>query len=226
MQGYVPALDFSPTAGFNALAERPKPDAFRVLMAKYYGLVSQVDDAIGRIMAQVDLSDTLVLLATDHGDYCGRRGRIMKMPVVPFEAIARVPFVACGRGVPAGAVSEQPVSLLDLAPTYLRAAGIEVPRDLDGVPLQEYFANPKHGADRIIYTYGAHGIDSTQSGRLKYFRSHDRAQEMLFDLAADPEEKRNIAGDPRHAEAKTRLAREMDRVLALPQSTLPRFELD
>ncbi len=47
--------------------------------------------------------------------------------------------------------------------------------------------------------------------------------EMLFDPAPDPEEKRNLAGDARCTDAKTRLSQGMDRVLALPKSTLPRF---
>ena len=110
-------------------------------------------------------------------------------------------------------MSGNPVSLLDIAPTFLRAAGLDIPANLDGQPLQEYFADSKHGAERVIYTYGAHGIDATQCGTMKYFRSHDRAHEMLFDLAVDPEEKSNVAGDPRHAQVKVRLAREMDRVL-------------
>jgi len=224
MEGYVPSLDFDPHEGFNSLAARPNPKGFQLLMAKYYGMITQVDDAIGRIMEHVDLSDTMVVFATDHGDFCGKRGRVLKLPLVPFEPIARIPFFASGCGVPSGAVCENPVSLLDLAPTFLQAAGLDIPSVLDGEPLQPYFANPRHGADRIIYTFGRHGLDTTQQRFLKYFRSHDREDEMLFDLASDPGEKRNVASDPRNADAKARLAQEMDRVQALPPSSLPRFE--
>lgn len=224
MEGYVPALDFDPKEGYNGISARPKDADFQRLMSKYYGMITQVDDAIGKILTHVDLNNTLVLFIADHGDYCGKRGRILKLPVVPFEAIARVPFFASGAGVPRGAVCENPVSTLDVAPTFLHAAGLDIPEGLDGQPLQSYFANPRAGANRIIYTWSYHGLDAVQQGSLKYFRSRDGKNEMLFDLSTDPDEKRNIASAPQHADAKARLAREMDRIQALPPSTLPRYE--
>ena len=107
-------------------------DAFRrttiqQMLAAYRALVSQVDEAIGAVASRLDRRDTLALFASDHGDYLGKRGRLVKSPPVPFEPLARVPMLAWGAGVPVGAAVEDPVSLSDIAPTWLAAAALEVP---------------------------------------------------------------------------------------------------
>jgi choline-sulfatase len=188
-----------------------------------YALVTQIDDAVGAIMKHVDLADTLVFFSSDHGDYMGRRGRLGKQPFMGLEPVGRVPFFACGPGVPAGARVEHPIALVDLAPTFLRAAGLEVPEDLDGLPLQNYFEDPDFGSDRSVFCWGLRSMHMIRKGRFKFFRTPRRDAELLFDLAADPNEMKNLARDPKLALVKQELAQELDNVRMRPRHVLPRF---
>lgn len=201
------------------------PDLLRRALARYLALVSQIDDAIGAIAAHLDLEQTLVLFTSDHGDYLGRRECLLKSPLVPFEAVARVPMFACGAGVPSGLSYPDPVSLVDVAPTFLRAAGVEVPAELDGIALQECFTRSSAAAERATYCFGGDGFDMITRGAVKYFGAHDGDEEMLFDLAADPEEWSNVAADPARRREVMELREAMQRVRARPPSTLPAFPL-
>jgi choline-sulfatase len=185
--------------------------------------VTQIDDAVGAIMKHVDLADTLVFFTSDHGDYMGRRGRLGKQPFMGLEPVGRVPFFACGPGVPAGASVKGPTALLDLAPTFVRAAGLEIPADLDGLPLQNYFEDPDFGSDRSVFCRGLHSMHMIRKGRFKLFRTPRRDAELLFDLAADPNEMKNLARDPKFASVRQDLATEMDWVRKRPPRALPRF---
>lgn len=193
------------------------------VVAAVRALVSQVDDAVGRLTEHVDLANTLVVFASDHGDYLGKRGQMWKAPTLPFEALSRIPFFAVGSGVPAGTRQPYPVSLVDLAPTFLEAAGVPIPSDLDGRPLQESFRSPPSGAGRAIYCFGPAGFDMVQRASVKYFRGRQGSDEMLFDLANDPGELVNLVGERARQGDLEALRHEMDLVLNKPQARLPRF---
>jgi arylsulfatase A-like enzyme len=164
----------------------------------------------------VDTSRTLVVFTSDHGDYLGHRGRIGKSPWIPFEDLARVPFFAFGGGVPEGRVVQLPVAHVDLAATFLRAAGIEAPPVLDGVPLQRHFAEPGSAAERVIHCHGE--LLMTRRGSLKYFRGESGRDEMLFDLANDPGELVNLASHPDRRSDLAVLSSDMQRVYGPPRS--------
>jgi arylsulfatase A-like enzyme len=195
----------------------------RKRFAYYFALVSQIDDAIGSILEHVDMRRTLVLFTSDHGMYMGNRGRVGKHPYLHFDPVGRVPFVAAGHGVPRGETVEHPVGLVDLAPTFLTAAGLPVPDDLDGIPLQYYFQDPDYGADRALFAYGESDFNMTRRGAHKYFRSHDGREEMLFDLSTDPGEVRNLAGDSQWGETQASLASAMDAAETRGAPRLRRF---
>ncbi|MFN7956675.1 MAG: sulfatase-like hydrolase/transferase [bacterium] len=200
-------------------------DLLRRALARYLGLVSQVDDSIGTIAGHIDLERTLVVFTSDHGDYLGRRDCLLKSPLVPFDAVARVPMFACGAGVPEGLSYPHPVSLVDIAPTLLRAAAIDVPADLDGRALQECFTATGAGPDRTTYCFGADGFDMITRGNVKYFQAHQGDEEMLFDLAADPDEWSNVVADHDRRHDVAALRQAMAQVRRRPPSTLPAFSL-
>jgi len=119
------------------------------------------------------------------------------------EGGIRVPWLAYWKGtIPAGQVYEQPVISLDVAATAAALAGLETqPGDLDGVNLMPYFQGeiktPPHEALRWRWM----AQSAIRAGQWKLLRGGDR--EYLFDLAADPEEKQNLAA--RHPEIASRL---------------------
>jgi hypothetical protein len=107
--------------------------------AAYYGLVSYLDDNIGRILDALEgagmRDDTLIVYTTDHGDTVGSRGLWGK--TVLYEESAGIPLIVAGPQVPAGQGSATPVSLVDGYPRSSRRRGVP------SLP-----ARPQHGTDR------------------------------------------------------------------------------
>ncbi len=110
----------------------------RELTALYWGATAWVDDVLGRVLQSLDdaghADDTLVVFTSDHGDILGSHGRMGKSTL--HEESYRIPFLARGPGVAGGRVLDDGVaSLVDIAPTFLAAAGADIPGHLHGVNL-------------------------------------------------------------------------------------------
>ncbi len=109
------------------------------MTAGYYGMVSQLDFQIGRVLAVLDerglRDDTLVLVTTDHGELLGHHQMIFKGPL-HYDDLLRVPLIANGPGFVSSEVRDDPVGTIDIAPTALTAAGVDLPDQLEGAPLQ------------------------------------------------------------------------------------------
>jgi len=221
LQGMPPSLAHFASLGFRR--DRMSREAFQRLVSAYRALTSQLDDAVGAIAQHLDLDRTLLLFGSDHGDYLGKRDRVLKSPPVPFEPLARIPMFACGTGVAAGIEVASPVSLADVAPTFLTAAGLPVPADLDGTALQPLLAAPERAPARGVYCVGPGYFHMLRRADVKYLRSEDGREELLFDLATDPAEHRDLSRDPAWEAARADLAGELDRRLARPRPQLPPF---
>lgn len=117
----------------------------------YFGCNSFVDAEIGRVLAAVDRhapGDTYVIYTSDHGDMLGAHGITFKGPAM-YDEIVRIPLIVRppgGRG--AGVIEDTPVSHIDLLPTMLALAGLDIPPALDGRDLAPLLAAPKPAAQR------------------------------------------------------------------------------
>lgn len=98
-------------------------DDYAFATACYLSLCSMLDDQVGRLLAALEATgqadDTLVVFTSDHGDYLGAHGLLLK-GVPAFEEAYRVPLVMRGPGVAPGVSVPGPVSLLDLPRTLVR----------------------------------------------------------------------------------------------------------
>jgi arylsulfatase A-like enzyme len=105
------------------------PDDFREITATYHGMVSRVDDQLGRVLAAVDeigaTDDTVVGFLSDHGEYLGDFGLVEKWPSAMDPCVLRNPLILAGGGLPAGVVVDRPVELVDLLPTLCELAETE-----------------------------------------------------------------------------------------------------
>lgn len=101
-------------------------DQLRHMIANYYGMISLIDHNVGRIITALDelglSEDTLVVFTSDHGEWLGDHGLVLKGPMF-YEGLLRVGMVLRGPGVPAGKVVADPVSTIDLAATFADYAG-------------------------------------------------------------------------------------------------------
>lgn len=188
----------------------------------YYGNVTYFDEQVGRIVAALEdtgLADnTVVIVTSDHGDMLGERGLWAKMSW--FEDSARVPLIVRGPGIPAGKRVGNAVSHVDLLPTLTGIAAssgagpepacADVP---DGRSLIGLMAGDAAGdADEAIGEYmgecAAAPLVMIRRGTLKFIYS-ETDPPLLFDLAEDPEEVRNLADDPACADTVRGLVEEI-----------------
>lgn len=99
------------------------------MQAVYYGMVSRVDDQMGRILEALDRSgereNTLILFWSDHGDYASQYGLPEKWDTSFADCLEHVPCILAGPGVPEGKETEELSDHSDLAPTLLELLGLD-----------------------------------------------------------------------------------------------------
>jgi choline-sulfatase len=179
-----------------------EPQSAERVRRAYYALVTYVDDKVGELLASLEengLADrTVVIFTSDHGDMLCEKGMVQKRCF--YEWSARVPLIFCFPDRwQAGRVIGTPVSLVDLLPTVLDIAGVETRLPHDGRSLLG-LVDGSDTAERVAFSeIHSEGIHSpcfmVRKGRFKYVYVH-RRDEQLFDLATDPGEWKDLAGDP------------------------------
>ena len=170
------------------------------LVRSYLACVSFVDSQVGRVLAALDRSghakDTVVVLWSDHGWHLGEKQITGKNSL--WERSARVPLIFAGPGVAVGARCERPAELLDIYPTLTELCGLTEAKGLEGMSLMAQLRNAKAPRDRPAITTHNHDNHGVRSQRWRYIRYADGSEE-LYDMAADPNEWHNLAGDPQYA---------------------------
>ena len=204
----------------------------RKAVAGYLGLCSFVDDNIGKVLEAVERTglaeDTRVIYTSDHGEALGKRGLWGKSTM--FEESAAVPLIVAGPGIAPGRQVETPVSLVDCHPTILDCVGADRhpgDGDLPGRSLFEIAggADPDRAAFSEYHAAGAVAANyMLREGRYKLVAFVGMEPE-LFDLEADPDETRNLAGDPGHAEVLARLEARL-RTICDPEAVDARARAD
>lgn len=195
-------------------------DDDQILLARagYYGLITYLDDKIGRLLDALEeqglAENTVVIHTSDHGESLGEHGLWRKMNF--YEHAARVPLQISWPGtLPAGQRVPGVVSLVDVTATMVELAG--VPSDdsallaTDGdslLPLIQ--GDGAEWKDEAFVEQLAHGTDRARSmirrGSWKLSYSHGDPPELeLYDLDADPGEFANLADDPDHQQVQDRL---------------------
>ncbi len=184
----------------------------RQLRAYYYACISFIDAQVGRMLEALEksgqLDRTLIVFSADHGDYLGDFGSFGKRGM--HDVSARVPMICRWPDQAlAGTRPDTPVSLVDLAPTFLETAGIAFKSaDFDGVPLRSV-AEGKTKRERVFsqYEQGPNGLYMTVEKRWKYIYSATDQKEFLFDLESDAKEHHNLAPCAEHAATLDRMRR-------------------
>ena len=192
----------------------------RRAITAYFGLVSFLDDNIGKILRALEATGlaetTRVVYSTDHGDNLGARGLWGKSTM--YEESAGIPMIMAGPDVPAGKVCDTPVTLVDGFPTCIQAVGAEPdPADngLPGTSLLEIARGhvPKR---TILSEYHAAGAATAsymiRHGRYKYVH-YVGMPPMLFDLESDPREYNDRGRDPAMASVIAECEAELRKVV-------------
>lgn len=167
----------------------------------YLANITFADAQLGKLLEALEKSpaakNTIIVLTSDHGWYLGEKEMWHKGKL--WERATHVPLTLYAPAVThAGSVSDQPVSLIDLYPTFADLAGLPRPEQLDGESLLPLLRDPSAKRARpAITTVGGEGRVSyaARSDRWRYIRYADQSEE-LYDHAADPNEWTNLASKP------------------------------
>jgi arylsulfatase A-like enzyme len=130
----------------------------REIVATYYGMVSRVDDQLGRVLAALErtglLDGTVVVHLTDHGEYLGDYQLVEKWPSGLDPQLVRLPLTIAGPGVAEGQVAEGLVELIDLLPTLLELAEVEPRHTHFGRSLAPLLADPSVEHRDLVFSEG------------------------------------------------------------------------
>ena len=206
----------------------------------YYGMVKRLDEAYGRLHDALKSlamdEDTIVLFTSDHGCHFKTRNGEYKRSC--HESSIRVPTAFTGPGFRGGGQLKELISLIDLPPTLLDAAGLEVPEHMQGqslMPLvrdndadwpEEVFVQISEAqVGRAVRTQRwKYGVDAPEAHGKGVAGADQYEEQYLYDLQADPYELNNLIGLESHREVaqimKERLLRRMQLAGEVPPSII------
>ena len=183
----------------------------------YAASVTFIDNEIGKIIAKLKdeglYENSVIVFSSDHGDMLGDHHHWRK--TYPFEGSAHIPYIvklpaSLTKITKPGEVIYKTAELRDVLPTFLEAAEVEIPTEIDGLSL---YAPIRDGEKAVWREY----IDMEHAdtyrpnsawvaltdGQQKYIWNYASGNEVYFDLSTDPNELTDLSGDPeRVAELK------------------------
>jgi len=176
-------------------------------MKDYLRCIASVDDNVGRLLAYLDDSgiadNTLVIYSSDQGFYLGEHGMYDKRWM--YEESFRMPLMMRWPGnIAPGTEVTVLTQNIDFAPTFLAAAGIMPPADMQGMSLLPLLSGeaPSDWRDALYYHYyeeGEHNVarhEGVRTARYKLIHYYDVDQWELFDLQRDPLELNSVYAAP------------------------------
>ena len=184
----------------------------RHLEELYDAGIRQMDTELGRLFSFLKETgrdqDTLVIVTSDHGEEFMEHGRVDHFLTMYQESL-RVPLILSGPGIPVGERYDEPVSLIDIAPTVLSLADLPIPDRIEGRDLSTLWRGGEtfNWQERLLFGEASGGYEhafwlpdvypiyrSVREGRYKLVE-RKRGEELsfeLFDLELDPAEQENV----------------------------------
>lgn len=195
----------------------------------YYGMVKRLDEALGRLLdtlKSLELEeDTIVLFTSDHGCHFKTRNAEYKRSC--HDSSIRVPTALQGPGFNGGGETKEVVSLVDLPPTLLDAAGLPVPKEMQGRSVLPLLRGDNEGWPEEVFVQISesevgravrtrrwkYGVVAPEKDPWEDASSDQYVEQYLYDLEADPYELNNLIGLKSHQEVagimRQRLLRRM-----------------
>ena len=184
------------------------PEAYQTHLKAYYQLISGIDTAVGMIVKQLKesgvLNKTVIIYTSDNGYALGSHG--LQGKCLPYEESSRVPLIIVDpRSSCKGKRTNTLVGNIDIAPTILGFAGIEVPKRMDGKSLLPLLNSPSmkiHNNIMLIQNWGTNGSETNKAlsvltDKFKYIYwpygdKNMKPAEELYNISDDPLEQNNI----------------------------------
>jgi len=194
---------------------RESEESYQDAIQSYNQLIHGVDYALGMIRKSLEeqgvADNTIIILTSDNGYSCGAHNFGGK--VLPYEAASKSPLIIYDPRLPKNSRGVERATVtanIDMAPTILSYAGIDIPENMDGLNL-EPLIREEAGIDReIIALFNMWGNDEIQEMSVvnshwkyiywQYSDSQMPATEELFHIGEDPLEMKNLAADPAYTD--------------------------
>jgi arylsulfatase A-like enzyme len=202
------------TQGFQGYPYLPRSrHELKEMLAVYYSLISWIDEQIGKVISWLksnNLYDTTAIVFTaDHGDFAGEHGMMFKNAGI-YESIHRIPMILRTPSGRKNARIKGMVESVDLAPTLLELAGVEVPARMEGRSMLPDAEGRFKGRNSVLcewvmrnrYKHKLFALRS-ETHRLLWCGMDQGCE--LYDLTKDPCELTNLYDDPDAREIKDRM---------------------
>jgi hypothetical protein len=154
----------------------------------YNGEIEFVDKQLARLITKINLTNTLVAVAGDHGEGLGEHQEWTHR-IFLYDSTMRVPFFIAGPGISSQKISAQ-VRLIDFVPTILNKLKIDPPKNIDGVVLPAGAGKPAF--IESMFPQLQLGWSALRGVRTAEWKFIDSPKPELFDLRVDPKESRNV----------------------------------
>ncbi|MFK7754873.1 MAG: sulfatase-like hydrolase/transferase, partial [Sedimentitalea sp.] len=190
-------------------------EQLREIIANTYGQIALIDHNVGRLLIALEetglAENTIVIYISDHGDWLGDHGLILKGPM-HYEGLLRVPMIFKGPGVPVGKVVDEPVNTLDLTATFADYADTDPLLKQHGTSLRDLV----EGEGQRDFAMNEWELLPTRAGvaltlRTVRTKTHKLTVDLqsgageLYDLVTDPGEMRNLFDLPECADIRAEL---------------------
>lgn len=189
----------------------------------YYAMISELDHYVGRILAALEecgrADDTIIVFTSDHGEWLGDHLRYGKGYPAD-DAVSRVPLIVAAPNGKRGQTHQGIVEAVDIAPTLLELAGVQIPPFMQGESLASIIEGPGQRDKDIAVTEGD-GWKCLRTDQHRYL-IHADGREMLWDLHADPGEYVDVSDSGAYANALTECRQLMLKRLLEIERPLPR----
>lgn len=179
----------------------------KIFTALTYGTISMIDDNVGRILKSLEKTglseNTMVIFTSDHGDYCGDHGLILKGPA-HFRSVINMPLIWKIPEVTTPGISDSLVSTVDLPSTILNLLEVKkklIPDNLQGYDVASILKDPKNKIrQQILIEHDEEIVEDkvfrlrtliTEEHRLTLYDGYNDVGD-IFDFSNDPNELKNL----------------------------------
>ena len=192
-------------------------------LCEYYGLVTQLDQQVGRILSALQKSgqadNTIVVYTADHGLGMGSHGLLGKQNV--YEQSMQCPLILRGPGIAKGKSSEAFTYVHDLYATLCNLAKVAPENKIDSKDLTEIIRGNSKEVRKSLFLPFQDNQRSINDGKWKLHIYPQINHQLLFDLEEDPHEMKDLSEDPNHSEELEKMKRLMSAWRKLLQDPYP-----
>ena len=180
------------------LAAWPRTKAeIRKHLRDYYAVITHLDEQIGRILQTLkdlgEYDNTIIVFASDQGLAVGSHGLMGKQNL--YEHSMGVPLIFSGPGIPRGGSSDAFAYLFDVYPTVCDLVGAPIPKSLEGKSLVPVIRGEARSVRDCVFLAYKDLHRAVRRGRWKLIRYPQINKTQLFDLSADPHERKDLSAE-------------------------------